>query len=146
MNHLRRGNQKWTIQRNWLHRPHKTKTNKTKNTTGLIVYMYIQTTILSITTRGSRNTCSCDYYKKTGYIILYQYNTPSFPEKCVKAGIVVIVLKKGRIYIYIYIYNILSVPCHSINRQHKNTFQKKCVKAGIVVKEGYIIFLISNMS
>ena len=36
-----------------------------------------------------------------------------------------------------YIY-ILSVTCHSINRQHKNTFQKKCVKAGIVVKEGYI--------
>jgi hypothetical protein len=28
------------------------------------------------------------------------YNTPSFPEKCVKAGIVVIVLKEGRIYIY----------------------------------------------
>ena len=26
----RRGNQKWTIQRNWQHRVHKTKTNKTK--------------------------------------------------------------------------------------------------------------------
>jgi hypothetical protein len=27
---LRRGNTKWTIQRNWQHRDHKTKTNKTK--------------------------------------------------------------------------------------------------------------------
>jgi hypothetical protein len=26
----RRGNQKWTIKRNWQHRVHKTKTNKTK--------------------------------------------------------------------------------------------------------------------
>jgi hypothetical protein len=26
----RRGNQKWGIQRNWQHRVHKTKTNKTK--------------------------------------------------------------------------------------------------------------------
>ena len=26
----RRGNQKWTIQRNWQHMVHKTKTNKTK--------------------------------------------------------------------------------------------------------------------
>jgi len=26
----RRGNQKWTIQRTWQHRVHKTKTNKTK--------------------------------------------------------------------------------------------------------------------
>jgi len=32
-----RGNQKWTIQRNWQHRVHKTKKNKTKNTAQYIL-------------------------------------------------------------------------------------------------------------
>jgi len=61
------------------------------------------------------------------------YNTPSFPgkmpfqKKCVKAGIVVIVLKEGRIYLFV-----LSVTCHNINGQHK-ILSSKHFKAGIVV-------------
>ena len=31
------GNQKWTIQRNWQHRVHKTKENKTKNITQYVL-------------------------------------------------------------------------------------------------------------
>jgi hypothetical protein len=32
----RRGNQKWTIQRHWQHRVHKTKTNKTKTLLNIV--------------------------------------------------------------------------------------------------------------
>jgi hypothetical protein len=34
----RRGNQKWTIQRTWQHRVHKTKTNKTERGEMLFVF------------------------------------------------------------------------------------------------------------
>jgi hypothetical protein len=37
------GNQEWTIQRNWQHRAHKTKTNKTKNNSVCVWHQYAQT-------------------------------------------------------------------------------------------------------
>jgi hypothetical protein len=40
----RRGNQEWTIQRNWQHWVHKTKTNKTKNATQYVLYTTIHKT------------------------------------------------------------------------------------------------------
>ena len=37
----RRGNQKWTIQKNWQHMIHKTKTKQNKNTTQYVLYTTI---------------------------------------------------------------------------------------------------------
>ena len=45
----RRGNQKWTIQRNWQHKVHKTKKNKTKTQHNILdTTMYKQAQITQI--------------------------------------------------------------------------------------------------
>ena len=42
------GNKKWTIQRHWQHRVHKTKTNERKHNTICLVHYYAQTNTHSV--------------------------------------------------------------------------------------------------
>jgi hypothetical protein len=50
----RRGNQKWTIQRNWQHRVHKTKKNK-KNNTICVGNHYAKTNTSNINKTATKN-------------------------------------------------------------------------------------------